>query len=325
MTEPLTFVVDEAWTGTFALDVDFSPQVYPRIVREEAKLRNPQGTRWTHYTVEDGQVTWEGDSYLHPILKWQHHDKALLTALGAAPFEELHDSLAAMNTYNFSPEVIRRPQKPAPGNWLERDGSNLASVIETTREIEEWAIERAERYLLAITKTTGFAGVVQSGGYETLRFRVAHDGQAEPLEFPAANMSDGTLRAFAALVAAFQMALPHGYPSLIAIEEPESALHPAAMRALVAALDEATLRTQILLTTHSPDLLDAAEVKPENVRVVQMVDGQTAIGPVDEASVSIVRDHLSTLGGLERERQLEPDLDDLERQAELARQQRNHS
>lgn len=92
----------------------------------------------------------------------------------------------------------------------------------------------------------------------------------------------------------------------------------------MAAMDEATLRTQILLTTHSPDLLDAVEVKPANVRVVQLIDGQTVIGPVDEASVSIVRDHLSTLGGLERERQLEPDFDDLERQAELARQERNH-
>ena len=90
------------------------------------------------------------------------------------------------------------------------------------------------------------------------------------------------------------------------------------MRALVAALDEATLRTQILLTTHSPDLLDAAEVEPANVRVVQMIDGRTVIGPVDEAGVEIVRRKLNTLGGLERENQLEPDLDDQDRQRELA-------
>src|ERR1700741_688485 len=113
-------------------------------------------------------------------------------------------------------------------------------------------------------------------------------------------MSDGTPRILAPLVGAFQNGLSIGFPGFIGIEEPETALHPAAMRALVAALDEATLRTQILLSTHSPDLLDAAEIKPANVLVVQMIDGQTLIGPVDEASVSIVRDHLSTLGGLER-------------------------
>ena len=96
------------------------------------------------------------------------------------------------------------------------------------------------------------------------------------------------------------------------------------MRVLVAALDEATLRTQVILTTHSPELLDAPEVKPANVRVVQMIDGKTVIAPVDEASMSIVRDHLSTLGDLERERQLEPDFDDLQRQSKLAAMGRGH-
>ena len=91
----------------------------------------------------------------------------------------------------------------------------------------------------------------------------------------------------------------------------------------MAALDEATLRTQVLLTTHSPDLLDAEQVKPENVRVVEWRDGSTAITPMDEASVSIVRDHLNTLGGLERDRQLGVDLDDLDRQAGLARRERD--
>jgi predicted ATPase len=115
------------------------------------------------------------------------------------------------------------------------------------------------------------------------------------------------------------MALPHGYPSLVAIEEPETALHPAAMHALVDALDEATLRTQILLTTHSAEMLNNRTIQPKNVRVVQMIDGRTVIGPVDEASVEIIRLKLNTLGGLERENQLEPDLDDQDRQKELSK------
>jgi predicted ATPase len=119
-------------------------------------------------------------------------------------------------------------------------------------------------------------------------------------------------------MAAFQIVLPYGHPSLVGIEEPETALHPGAMRALVEALGEATTRTQVLLTTHSPDLLDAAPVRPENIRVVEMVDGQTMITPVDEASLEIVRRNLDTLGGLERQDQLRLDADDLERQRHLA-------
>ena len=235
----------------------------------------------------------------------------------------LSDRLRLSGYYNFNPDVMRLPQRQTAGSFLERDGSNLASVIEDTRKVEDWAAKRAARYLATITGSVEFAEVQRIAGFDTLRFHVRRDGQT--LEFDAASMSDGTLRAFAALIAAFQQVPTIGSPSFVAIEEPETALHPAAMRALVAAFDEATLRTQILLTTHSPDLLDAVEVKPENVRVAQLVDGQTVIGPVDEAYVDIVRDHLSTLGGLERERQLEPDLDDVERQAKLARQEQTPS
>jgi predicted ATPase len=148
---------------------------------------------------------------------------------------------------------------------------------------------------------------------------VDRNGQGLPLEFDAASMSDGTLRVLAALVAAFQIILPRGHPSLVAIEEPETSLHPAAMRALVDALDEATGHTQVLLTTHSAELLDNPHVRPENVRVVEMIDGQTVIAPVDEASLEIVRRKLDTLGGLERQNQLGLDADDLERQERLSR------
>ncbi|MGL4554444.1 MAG: AAA family ATPase, partial [Gemmataceae bacterium] len=250
-------------------------------------------------------------------------DRLLLSVIGNQPFIDVVDGLRFAGFYSFHPDAIRQLQKPAPGAMLERDGKNLASLIESVREIDEASVQRVERYLHAVVNEVEGFSVVRYGDYETVRFRLRPSKPEKTSEFDASSMSDGTIRVLAALMAAFQIHLPSG-PTVVGIEEPETALHPAAMRALVAAMDEATLRTQILLTTHSPDLLDAAEVKTANIRVVQMIDGQTVIGPVDEASVSIVRDHLSTLGGLERERQLEPDFDDLERQAELARQERNH-
>jgi predicted ATPase len=312
----------EPWIGRFGIEIDFPQKSVPRIVRQHLCLENAKGFRQAEYTVVEGRVSWGEHSSVHPVNEWPNADRVLLGMYGVTPFLELLELLESIETYNFNPEAIRQPRKPAPGGFLERDGSNLASTIETTREVEEWAIERASRYLAVITKTAEFAGVVRSAGYETLRFRVSPNGTGEPLEFDAASMSDGTLRAFAALVAAFQMALPHGYPGLVGIEEPETALHPAAMRALVDALDEATLRTQILLTTHSADMLDNPTIRPENVRVVQMIDGRTVIGPVDEASVEIVARKLDTLGGLERQNQLEPDLDEQDRQRQLSQDAR---
>ena len=133
-------------------------------------------------------------------------------------------------------------------------------------------------------------------------------------------MSDGTLRVLASLAAAYQQGWPLEAPSLVAIVEPETSLHPAAMHALVDALDEATGRTQIVITTHSAELLDNPTIRPENVRVVEMVNGETVITPVDDASVEIVKLGLNTLGGLERDDRLQLNRKALrERAAEAAR------
>jgi predicted ATPase len=309
------------WTGSLAVEVALPEKDHPRIVREHVQLESADKVRSIGYTVENGgRVSWEGDhSHVPTFPEWLRQDRLLLGMYGVSPFLGLN-GIESIRTYNFNPEAMRRPQKPSPGTFLEFDGGNLPSVIQTTAEIEGWAVERVRRYLVAITGGVHFLRVAKSEGYESLQFAVPQQigGQPASKVLPVGSASDGTLRAFGALMAAFQQAPPHGSPSLVAIEEPETALHPAAMRALVAALDEATLRTQIVLSTHSPDLLDAAEVKPDNVRVVQMIDGQTLIGPVDEAGVEIVARKLNSLGGLERENQLEPDLDDQDRQRELA-------
>jgi predicted ATPase len=224
------------------------------------------------------------------------------------------DHLESLRTYNFHPETMRGPKYPTPGTLLERDGGNLASVIKTTDANSKKTIERVGRYLSAITESVGLVGAVKIGEYETVRFQVAQMSQGRSLEFDAANMSDGTLRALAALVAAFQIVLPYKHPSLVAIEEPETSLHPAAVRALVDALDEAIERTQIILTTHSADLLASPDIRPEQLLVVRNRGGVTEIGPVDAASREIVRKDLDTLADLQRQDQLAPDPADLDRQ-----------
>ncbi len=311
--------VTDLWHAIYCIEIVFPKKRPARISHEHLKLA--QDKWWLGYTNSNGRVTCGAVDDQPQDRLWKVKNRPFLDVYTDSPVPEFSESLEAITAYNFHPEVMRRLLAPDPGWYLERDGSNLASVIETTHENEEEIIERVGRYLSAITGSVELLDVVKYGEYETVRFRVPRNDRGQPLEFDAASMSDGTLRALAALVAAFQIVLPHGHPSLVAIEEPETSLHPAAMRALVDALDEATARTQILLTTHSAELLDNPHVRPENVRVVEMIDGQTVIGPVDEASVEIIRRKLNTLGGLERENQLELDLDDRERQQRLGESQ----
>jgi predicted ATPase len=276
------------------------------------------GTQFGFRTEEDRAVLF-GPGENHSGLPYVLTPDLFLRVDVRDPDWDLAHALRYMGFYNFQPDAMRMLRQPNPEWMLDRDGSNIASVITSTQGYDPSAINRVGRYLAVITETVELLGVAKYGEYQTVRFRVHRAGKDNGIEFDAANMSDGTLRALGALMAAFQIVGRYGYPSLVAIEEPENSLHPAAMRALVDALDEATLRTQVLLTTQSAELLDNPTIRPESIRVVQMIDGQTVIAPVDEASIEIVRQKLDTLGGLERQNQLEPDLDDQERQRRLSR------
>lgn len=65
---------------------------------------------------------------------------------------------------------------------------------------------------------------------------------------------------------------------LVVIEEPENSVHPWALRNLVEAFRTASKQKQILLTTHSPILID--QLKPEEVWVVRKPGTETKINPL---------------------------------------------
>jgi predicted ATPase len=150
---------------------------------------------------------------------------------------------------------------------------------------------------------------------ETLEFRQDMAGSKHPWKFLAQNMSDGTLRALGVLVALFQSNRDYA-PTLIGIEEPETALHPAASAALREALMRASEQTQVIVTSHSPDLLDDKRLAADSFLAVVSEGGDTRIGPLDEASRDIMRQQLFSAGELLRLNQLAPDRDLLQRQQE---------
>jgi predicted ATPase len=112
-------------------------------------------------------------------------------------------------------------------------------------------------------------------------------------------MSDGTLRALGVLVALYQGSNGSGKPvPLVGIEEPEVALHPKALAVLLDALREASVSRQIIVTSHSPDLLDDKDLDPQSLFAVVSVRGATIIGHLDDAGRTALREHLYTAGDL---------------------------
>jgi len=90
--------------------------------------------------------------------------------------------------------------------------------------------------------------------------------------FEAAELSDGTLR-YLALVGAL---LAYRLPAFVALNEPESSLHPALLDPLARLIAAAAERTQIWLVTHSSELAAAlARYGGIEPRTVIKRDGQT--------------------------------------------------
>lgn len=233
----------------------------------------------------------------------------LVAASGLAEFRPTFDALSRIEVYNLNPNEIKSMQKPDAGELLRRDGGNIASVFQNLEPAHQKSINI---YLARIVRGLSEAQTKILGSQETIEFRQAVKGQKHPWTFLASSMSDGTLRAFGVLTAIFQNIKSTGVsPRLIGLEEPEMALHPAASAVLLAALREASQSTQILVTSHSPDLLDNSDIPPESIFAVDNVDGVTRIGGIDSAGRELLREKLFTPGELLRQNQLAPDPDQI--------------
>jgi len=231
---------------------------------------------------------------------------ALVSASGMTAFRPVFDALTGMGFYNLNPKLMREPQKPQDGRMLKPAGENIVSVIGHLERVAPQNLILIENYLQTVVPMMHGLERKQIGPLETLEFRQEVAGAQAPWRFPAQNMSDGTLRALGVLTALFQGNQDYA-PSLIGIEEPETALHPAASAALREALTKASATTQVMVTSHSPDLLDDRSIQPEHILAVVSEGGETRIGPLDSASISVMRDHLFSAGELLRLNQLRPD------------------
>lgn len=242
---------------------------------------------------------------------------ALVAVSGLTAFRPVFDALTTMGFYNLNPKLMRELQKPQDGRLLRSAGENVASVIGHLERVAGEQMTMIQEYLHTVAPMVHGVERKSIGPMETLEFRQDMAGAKHPWRFLAQNMSDGTLRALGVLTALLQGNVDHA-PTLIGIEEPETALHPAASAALREALVRASETTQVLVTSHSPDLLDDQSIDADAVLAVVSDGGETKIAPLDAASRKVMREHLFSAGELLRMDQLAPDREIIEQQEKAA-------
>lgn len=239
---------------------------------------------------------------------------ALVAASGFTVFRPVFDALTAMGFYNLNPKLMRELQKPQDGRLLKPVGENIVSVIGHLERVAPDRVKVIKEYLQSVVPMVHGMERKSIGPMETLEFRQEMAGAKHPWKFLAQNMSDGTLRALGVMTALLQSNVDYS-PTLIGIEEPETALHPAASAALREVLVEASRHTQVLVTSHSPDLLDDRGIDADCILSVVSEGGETKIAPLDDGSRQMLRDHLFSAGELLRMNQLAPDRKAIERQS----------
>ncbi|MBB5064289.1 AAA family ATPase [Granulicella mallensis] len=100
---------------------------------------------------------------------------------------------------------------------------------------------------------------------------------------PAYRLSDGMLR-WLAILAILLNPTP---PPVTCIDEPELGLHPDIIPTLADLLREASMRTQLIVTTHSTALVDAFSDDPEVICVSEKIDGSTVIRRLSQPDLAV--------------------------------------
>lgn len=298
----LEFALTDGSTGYYAFKIQTSLSRYV-VQSENCKIHNENfANPDIHFNVVNGNVV---DTSVEIAPAASRDRLYLVNASGLPEFRPVYDALSRMGFYNLNPDIIRDLQHPDLGEMLTQDGSNLTSVFnQISYQVKKDILE----YLQVIVPGIQRVNLKKLGPQETLEFKQYVAEDRRPMRFFANNMSDGTLRVLGILVALFQenQDTQKRVP-LVGIEEPETALHPAASGVLLDGLRDAAHRRQVIITSHSPDLLDNKDLDINSILAVEAHEGNTIIARVDEASRSVVRDRLFTAGELLRLDQLQAD------------------
>ena len=265
------------------------------IAYEDCRVERFDGTEDSFYReTAKGSTKWQSTvESLAPVM--EPNALALPLVGGDKRFGAVLRFLSGMRTYRIEPAALRAMQDADGGSGLRTDGRNAASVL---REIQRKAPADWTRICeLLESVVPGTVGVrpKKHGNKLTLEF-TQNRAAADPIRFEAFSMSDGTLRVLGLITAVFQRPAP----SLLVIEEPEASIHPGALGSVLDVLRLAGGSMQVVVTTHSPDILDAKWIEDRHLRLLNWEAGVTRVDRVSAAVRTALKRQLMGAGELLR-------------------------
>lgn len=174
-----------------------------------------------------------------------------------------------INIYNFDPSTCKIVIPFTGRAKLEENGKNLAVVLKDILKNGK----RKKKFFNLISDLLPF---VKEMDVEKFADRVLNLKLVEiynkKFHLPASLMSDGTMSISALIVALYFQS-----SSLVIIEEPERNLHPYLIFKLMGMIKEVSKNKQIIITTHSPEVVKDIDDMNNLLLISRNKDGQSII------------------------------------------------
>ena len=189
------------------------------------------------------------------------------------------------NNMNLKEIRNAEPEIGSPEKYLNPDCENLALVLDNLIQESIDFEDQLNVIMRDIVPQTKRIRPIRTG-----RTRISIEWHLQNTKRPLYldEMSDGTVRM---LCWAIILNSPN-LPSLIVIDEPEVGLHVQWLSYLAEWIKNAAARTQVIITTHSPDLLDKFTDRLENVHVFEASNPEQTLFHVKTLSRERLQDRL---------------------------------
>jgi predicted ATPase len=193
--------------------------------------------------------------------------------------------LRACRLYHFhdtsESSAVRGPAYLEANRFLYPDAGNLASMLYLFQKKHPAAYRRITGAVRQMVPNFGDF-VLEPSRLNEREILLNWTQKGQDYEFGPHQLSDGSLRFIA--LASLLLQPGDNLPLLIALDEPELGLHPAALEVLAGMARSAALNCQVLFATQSPVFLDHFE--PEQVVVVNTREGASEFQRLSSQTLS---------------------------------------
>lgn len=242
--------------------VQLSRKSYPFHVWEQVRQMSEKNPPQTLLEAESGKGWWWSEDRRRVKLQQSPTSCALAAAAADASFpaRSIADFVRRWGFFDPNPFLLRRDWTGLDSGRFDHYGRNLGETLYALHNSSPDTLEKIR------SATEDILGLPERINPQESEERFYFTQKEPGLQFPVHQMgvSSGTLRMLALMTAL----LGESEANLVGIEEPENYVHPTALSTFVEYLLHARERVQLMVTTHSPLLLDLLN-DPSVVSVVQ--------------------------------------------------------